>query len=191
MFQKYLTYYFLLLILSILICSFILPFLFQKNIKFPQISSDFIWPTPNYFTITSKYGPRKAPAGGASTFHSGIDIGAPEGSNILSICDGYISFTGFKGAGGYTIIVSAPPYQISYCHLNPEFEVSVTEFVYKGEKIAKVGPKYVKETSNNPYRDSTGNATNGATTGPHLHLTIRENNLAINPLQFFSNIIEQ
>ena len=49
----------------------------------------------------------------------------------------------------------------------------------------------MKETSNNPYRDSTGNATNGATTGPHLHLTIRENNLAINPLQFFSNIIEQ
>ena len=188
MFQKYLTCYFLSLIIFILICSLILPFLLRKNINFTNIASEFIWPTPNYFTITSKYGPRKAPAGGASTFHTGIDIGAPEGSTILSICDGYVSFTGFKGAGGYTITVSSPPYQISYCHLNPEFEVFVSEFVYKGEKIAKVGPKYIEKTANNPYTDSTGNSTNGATTGPHLHLTIREDGSHINPLQFFPNI---
>lgn len=37
----------------------------------------FLWPTPNYKTITSHFGYRNRPTSGASSFHSGIDIGAP------------------------------------------------------------------------------------------------------------------
>ena len=39
--------------------------------------------------------------------------------------------------------------------------------------IATVGPKNVYGISNNPYKDSSGNPTNGATTGCHLHLSIK------------------
>ena len=35
------------------------------------------------------------------------------------------------------------------------------------------------------YFDSNGNPTNGATTGPHLHLGIRVDNKYHNPLDFF------
>lgn len=38
----------------------------------------------------------------------------------------------------------------------------------------------------NPYKDYRGNPTNGATTGCHLHLTIRKDGKAVNPLKFFN-----
>lgn len=55
----------------------------------------------------------------------------------------------------------------------------------QGQVIAYVGPKYVTGVPNNPYQDDTGKPTNGATTGPHLHLGIRRNNQYLDPLTFF------
>lgn len=46
--------------------------------------SNFIWPTPGFNYITSGFGYRKSPTTGAGTYHSGIDIGAPQGSNIVA-----------------------------------------------------------------------------------------------------------
>lgn len=51
--------------------------------------------------------------------------------------------------------------------------------------IADVGPKNVYNVKNNPYKDSNGNPTNGATTGCHLHLTIKKGGIRINPLTLF------
>jgi len=48
-----------------------------------------------------------------------------------------------------------------------------------------VGPKNVYGVKGNPYRDSNGNPTNGATTGPHLHLGVRINEKYIDPLNLF------
>lgn len=185
MFLKYTKIYFLLTFsLIILICIFILPKLIQNNIII-QSPQEFFWPTPNFHTITSNFGYRSAPTIGASTYHSGIDIAAPENSEIHSICEGIVSFCGFKGAGGYTITISAKPYAISYCHMSPNFKVLVGEYVAKKEIIGNVGAKYIESIPNNPYTDSTGKQTNGATTGPHLHLTIKYNDQAIDPLSLF------
>lgn len=57
--------------------------------------------------------------------------------------------------------------------------------IQKGDLIAFVGPKYINDIPNNPYKDSTGKSTNGATTGPHLHLTIKKDGTPINPLELF------
>ena len=46
-------------------------------LSFNYSSAIFVWPTPKYTTITSYFGYRNAPTYGASTYHSGIDIGAP------------------------------------------------------------------------------------------------------------------
>ena len=41
------------------------------------------------------------------------------------------------------------------------------------------------ELNGNQYKDENGNPTNGATTGPHLHLGIRINAKYIDPLSLF------
>ena len=161
--------------------SIILP----ENIYFS--SSKFLWPTPGFTTITSYFGYRNAPTQGASTYHSGIDIGAPTGSNIIAVTSGTVSYTGFSGAGGYTVTINSDNFTISYCHVSPTFLVSAGQYVTKGSVIATVGPKNVYGIPNNPYKDSAGNPTNGASTGPHLHLTIKKDGKAVNPLDYISS----
>ncbi len=38
----------------------------------------------------------------------------------------------------------------------------------------------------NQYKDANGNPTNGATTGPHLHLGVRIDGEYVNPLTLFT-----
>ena len=68
--------------------------------------------------------------------------------------------------GGYTVTIKNDNFSVSYCHVSPTFLVYVGQTVYKGDIIAKVGPKNVYGVPNNPYKDSNGNPTNGATTRP-------------------------
>ena len=60
-------------------------------------SYGFAWPIPGYTKITSPFGKRDSPTAGASSYHYGTDIGAPEGTNLIAIEDGKISFLGFLG----------------------------------------------------------------------------------------------
>jgi murein DD-endopeptidase MepM/ murein hydrolase activator NlpD len=204
--QKSLSYVFLFqIVLSIVISVIIIPHiansLEQSGVKveltsssgsfsFDNISSssntNYCWPSPGYKTITSYYGYRKAPTGGASTFHGGIDIGAAQGSKIVAIQDGVVSFVGWCGANGYTVkIKHANNVESTYGHVNPNFIVKVGDSVTKGTHIANVGPKYVAKKSYTTYKDDNGNATNGATTGPHLHLAISIKGKRVDPQKLF------
>ena len=122
---------------------------------------------------------------GASSSHSGIDIPAPEGTQLIAVADGEITFTQFLGAGGYTITLSFDNYKVTYCHCSPNYIVKVGDKIKQGQVIGYVGPKYVYGVKGNQYSDSTGKPTNGATTGTHLHLGIRIDGKYQNPLDFF------
>ena len=141
-----------------------------------------------YTYISSYFGKRTSPTAGASTYHSGIDIPAPSGTPILAICSGEVTFASWGAGGGYTIVIqnSDLGISISYCHLSPNYIVYRGEFVNAGDNISNVGPKNVYGIINNPYKDSNGNPTNGATTGCHLHLTIKKDGVAVNPLNYFN-----
>lgn len=149
-------------------------------------SSKYAWPVPGYTNISSPFGKRNAPTSGASTFHKGTDIPAPEGTNLIAVCDGTITFTGFLGGGGYTItLTSKDNIKISYCHVSPIFLVSIGDNINQGQIIGNVGPKYVYNVIGNTYTDpSNGKPTNGATTGCHLHIGFRINNEYVNPLNY-------
>lgn len=122
---------------------------------------------------------------GASSSHSGIDIPAPMGSKFIAVFDGKITFCNFLGAGGYTITLSFQNYKVSYCHCDPNFIVKVGDNIKQGQVIGCVGPKNVYGVKGNIYYDAQGNPTNGATTGPHLHLGIRIDGIYVNPLSYF------
>ena len=127
-----------------------------------------------YTTITSFFGKRVSPTSGASSNHKGVDIGAPEGSSLIAIADGEITFLDFLGGGGYTLTLTTENYKFTYCHISPQFLVKEGDYVSQGQTIAIVGPKNVYGVIGNPYKDANGNPTNGATTGPHLHLGMRD-----------------
>lgn len=159
----------------------------SENIIFSEISSSgYLWPTPGYTTINSYFGKRNSPTAGATTYHKGIDIGAPEGSKLLAVCNGKITFTGFLGGGGYTITLSVNNIKITYCHVSPNYIVKENDVVTQGMIIGYVGPKNVYGVIGNQYHDENGNPTNGATTGPHLHLGVRVDGNYINPLTLFN-----
>lgn len=179
------------MVLTIFICTFFMP---EMHIDFENriIGEDmeiseygFAWPIPGYNKITSYFGKRNSPTQGASSYHKGIDIGAPEGTVLIAVADGEITYTGFLGGGGYTITLSIEDMKITYCHVAPTFIVEVGQKVERGEIIGYVGPKYVYGVKGNTYTDSTGKPTNGATTGCHLHLGIRVNGEYTNPLNYY------
>ena len=187
--KNFIYVYFTFLLLLIIFTSL---YLYCTNLysteNFPSVFStntEFVWPLPNNYNITSYFGPRKSPTAGASSVHSGIDIAASEGTPIYSVLSCKVISTGFKGAGGYTIITESNEYKVSYCHVSPNFIVSPGDIIEIGEQIGNVGPKNVYTVPNNPYKDSSGNPTNGATTGCHLHLTIKKNGDLVNPLNYF------
>lgn len=186
----------LIIIFTITICIFSIPFIYSSNTYssnsndfiFIDTSSEYIWPIPGYTRISSYFGKRSAPTQGAATYHTGIDIPAPEGTSLFAVCDGEITFTGFLGGGGYTITLEPQNsnFKFTYCHVSPNYIVSVGDTIEKGDLIGHVGPKYVYGVLGNQYSDENGIPTNGATTGCHLHFGFRINEKYNNPLDLFS-----
>ncbi len=147
-------------------------------------SSGYAWPIPNKYYISSYFGYRNLELFGSSSYHSGIDIPASEGTYFLAATSGTITYLGFSGSGGYTIILENSEIKVVYCHVSPNFIVNVGDHVERSQVIGQVGPFNVYDVLNNPYKDKNGNPTNGSTTGCHLHFSIKINNVAVNPLDY-------
>ena len=154
--------------------------------NFDISNSSFYWPVPGYTRISSYFGKRNSPTAGASSFHQGIDVPAPIGTNLVAVFNGIVTYIGFNGSGGYAIHIKSNNLQFIYHHVSPNYIIKKGDLVYSGQIIGQVGPKNVYEVPNNPYKDSNGKPTNGATTGPHLHFTIKKDGIAVNPLNYYS-----
>lgn len=173
MFSAFSYFFKILIIIIIIICLLFVPFLYLPpdsiNYINPDVNSSygFYWPIPNYTHISSYFGKRSSPTPGASSYHSGIDIPAPEGTFLYAIADSNVIFASWGAGGGYTItleLLDYPEIRVSYCHVSPIMYVSKNDIVSKGTLIGTVGPKNIYGIINNPYKDSYGNPTNGATT---------------------------
>lgn len=84
----------------------------------------YAWPLPGFTKISSRFGARTSPTAYASSFHYGLDIPATEGTYFLASISGTVVFTGFKGSGGYTIIIENDDVKVIYCHVSPNFLVN-------------------------------------------------------------------
>ena len=120
------------------------------------------WVRPASGPITSKYGPRKPPKAGASSFHKGIDIGAKMGSPIVAAADGKVTYAGVNGTfGNHVKVTHAAGYVSSYSHMT-RISVKVGDRIAAGNQVGTCG--------------STGNST-----GPHLHFEIKKDGANIDP----------
>jgi len=63
------------------------------------------WPTPGYTRITSTFGMRTHPITGIFKLHTGVDIGAPYGSNFVAANDGLVTYAGYNRAYGNMVII--------------------------------------------------------------------------------------
>jgi murein DD-endopeptidase MepM/ murein hydrolase activator NlpD len=123
-------------------------------------SKSFSWPVSG--TITSPFGWRPNPFGGAPEFHQGLDIAAPMGTTVTAAAGGTVILAQWYGGyGNYILIDNGAPYSTGYAHLSAIY-VSVGQKVKRGQAIGAVG--------------STGEST-----GPHLHFEIRINGKPVDP----------
>ena len=128
----------------------------------PYTGGAFTWPCPSSTRITSDYGPRTSPTGGASSNHKGIDIGASYGAAIVAAADGVVkSATYSSTAGNYVMIDHGGGLYTVYMHCS-SLSVSVGQSVTAGQTIAAVG-------------------STGISTGNHLHFGVSLNGSYVNP----------
>ena len=115
--------------------------------------------------LSSHYGMRIDPFSGKNTFHAGVDIAGKEGSEVLSVADGIISWTGKKtGYGELVEVDHGNGYITRYAH-NKKVTVTVGDRIRKGQPIALMG--------------STGRST-----GSHIHFEVLRDGVRINPTGF-------
>jgi murein DD-endopeptidase MepM/ murein hydrolase activator NlpD len=113
----------------------------------------FRFPLPEGY-ISSEFGYRKDPFSGKNSFHRGIDIAAPENTDVYAARAGTVSFVGKNPVyGNYIIITHENNYETIYGHLNKIF-VELNQKVNSAIIIGKVG-------------------ATGKTTGYHLHFEIK------------------
>jgi len=137
----------------------------KQGTQNPYTGGVMLWPVPSSTRITSQYGYRTL--FGQREFHTGIDIGAPSGNNILAAADGVVIFSGTKGGYGYCVIIDhGGGIATLYAHASVLL-VKEGQKVSKGQVIAKIG--------------STGRST-----GPHLHFEVRVNGNHTDPMPYLT-----
>lgn len=118
---------------------------------------------PLHGRITSRYGYRINPISGKYGLHTGVDIAADEGTNIVAAYNGVVRDTGYgTKKGKFVLMEHMDGTETLYCHCS-EILVDEGTVIRAGETIALVG-------------------NTGWSTGPHLHFEIHRNGSTIDPL---------
>jgi murein DD-endopeptidase MepM/ murein hydrolase activator NlpD len=143
-------------------------FLLLMQISFVYAQSSFVLPVTST-NISSGFGLRLHPIKGSHLDHKGIDIAAKYGSQVRSISEGVVIFSGRLGGYGELIVIKhIGDATTHYGHLSKRL-VDVGDTVLKGQFIGRVG-------------------VSGAVTGAHLHFEMRINGAAVNPESLLGDI---
>ena len=121
--------------------------------------------------IRSEFGLREQPTAGASKNHKGIDIAVPIGTPVKTITSGTVTKAGASQGYGIAVfvdhgIINGKQVTSEYGHLS-KTDVKVGDKIKAGQVVAKSG-------------------NSGISKGPHLHITIKENGVAVNPRKYIT-----
>ena len=129
----------------------------------------YIWPCPSCTYVTSKFGMREHPLFGDERPHTGIDIGAQAGAEVIAADSGTVAVATYSSSyGNYVTIYHSNGDYTLYAHMS-SLTVTAGKNVTQGDVIGYVG--------------STGWAS-----GPHLHFEIRVNGSTVDPTSYFSGL---
>ena len=127
-------------------------------------TGEFYWPVPGHHRITSPFGYRMHPILKYRKLHTGVDIGAPNGTPVVSAGSGTVIASRFMSGYGNCIMIDHGGKVTVYAHLSSR-AVSPGQSVSAGETIGYVG-------------------STGMSTGAHLHFEVRVNGAVQNPLNY-------
>lgn len=115
--------------------------------------------------VSSHFGKRTDPFTGKRAYHYGVDFAGKEGSRILSVASGVVTWSGDRyGYGTMIEIDHGNGYVTRYGH-NKKNLVKVGDVVQKGDVLALMG-------------------SSGRSTGPHVHFEVLRNGKAVNPVTY-------
>ena len=115
--------------------------------------------------ISSQYGKRTDPFSGEMAWHHGIDFAGKEGSDVLAVAAGVVTWTGDKPGYGHLVEVShGDGFVTRYAH-NQRNLVAPGDVVRKGETIALMG-------------------NSGRSTGAHVHFEVYKHGRSIDPSSY-------
>jgi murein DD-endopeptidase MepM/ murein hydrolase activator NlpD len=115
--------------------------------------------------ISSYFGRRADPFTGYSAMHKGLDFAGPEGSKIMTVAAGIVTYAGERAGFGQMIEINhGNGLATRYCH-NEKLLVKQGDMVRKGQDVALMG--------------STGHST-----GPHVHFEVLKNGVQVDPARF-------
>ncbi len=138
------------------------------NVSERYVGGTMAWPAPGYTRITSPFGMRTHPITGVYKLHTGVDIGAPYGSNFIAANDGIVIYAGWNNAYGNMVIIDhGGGITTLYAH-GSEILVNVGDTVYIGTPVLKVG-------------------STGYSTGAHAHFEVRVNGEYVQPLDYITS----
>lgn len=118
--------------------------------------------------VTSGFGARRDPFTRRADFHAGLDLAAPSGSDIHPIQPGTVTFSGWKSGYGRVVFIDHGDGVESVYGHNSKNLVSVGQKVDETTVLGHVG-------------------SSGRSTGPHLHLEIRLEGKAVDPVAYLND----
>jgi len=115
------------------------------------------WPSKSSKRVTSPFGMRLHPILNTNKLHTGIDIGAAKGTDILAAASGTVIAAGYKPSSyGYYVMIDHGGNVVTLYGHSSKLLVSKGDTVKRGQVIALVG-------------------STGMSTGNHIHFEIRIN----------------
>ena len=114
--------------------------------------------------VTNPYGWQEHPVTKQKSLHSGVDLAADYGTNVLAVADGTVLDCSYDTAYGYILTLAHKDgVQTFYAHMQ-ELLANPGDEVKQGQIIGLVG-------------------SSGWATGPHLHLGVLIDGEAVDPLE--------
>ncbi|WP_257279938.1 MULTISPECIES: M23 family metallopeptidase [unclassified Endozoicomonas] len=119
--------------------------------------------------LSSRFGQRADPFTGKLSWHSGIDMAAVNGSDVIAVAAGVVTWSGERSGYGLMVEINhGNGYVTRYAHSQVN-KVKVGDIVTRGQVIAKVG-------------------SSGRSTGPHVHFEVIRNGKHVDPQRYIYRV---